>query len=931
MISMFVWEMSKIIGLGSSYRIVLIILFLSMVSFVSAQEFTIRGYVVDINKKGLNEVEVEIVELNKWTLTDSNGYFEFNSIKKGDYELWLSSLSYAKKSVKISLDEQSEDLFIVIERKSLALKEIVVTAETSKEGFSSITINQSAINHLQASSLEDILQLVPGNLSDNPSLSKANVISFREINIRKDFPDETSSLGTAIFVDGMQLCNDVNLQYLSVAMMPSTSIYNSYVASGFDLRSIPSSNIESIEVVKGVSSAEFGEILTGAVLVKTKAGYSPFNVSIKTDPNTKSFILGQGFVLKNDNGTFNYDVDYTTYIKDLRTKSGSYNRIYGTLRYSKVYNKRTKPFSLNLKANYSHSKDMNEKDKDAIGIEKNNFESNTYNFSVFGRINIDKSFISDLKYSLNSSYSSSNTQIVKLQSLSGLSQAAFYSMENSEYVIPLLNNEYYSDVSIEGRPLYVNMKLLATLFNREDYISSKFIYGLESKYKKNIGKGKTFDFSRPNNPNAVNALRPRSFSDIPALFNCSFFAEEKLSIPIKDRALALQFGLRINKFIDCDAMTIENKLTLEPRINAGFFLFKSFNLRAGWGINYKNPTLAHLYPDNAYMDKETFNNGEMYVGTTKVIKDIGDPNIRPAKNTKTEFGFDFEKLGFKVNVTGFYELIEDCFSFSKAYDLMSYNRYFLVGKANDIQYFDGVLSMGGEIKMPHVTTDFNEYNRPTNSHSILKKGIEYSIDLGILKSLNTSLLIDGAYFYNERTTEIATYNYTNSELQSNRLAKYPAGKKNITSRFNTNFRFVTHIPELRMIFSLTSQVLWFEKYKLEYDAAYFSQDGKQVLVNPIAYIDNRGKEFKIQEPDISSSDYKILVLEENAGVYRREKYPPLAQFNFKLSKEIGDNFNLSLYVNNLLNYKQRYKLTNKNSYIYRNQSLFFGFLLKISI
>lgn len=909
----------------------LTMLFLSIVSFVSAQDLTIRGRVVDINKKGLNDIGVEIVELNKWTFTDSKGYFEFDSIDKGDYELLISGLSYANKSVKIGLYKELKNFLIVIERKSLALQEVVVTAETSKKSFSSTVIHESAINHLQASSLQDILQLVPGNLSNNPSLSSANVISFRDVNKRLGFPDETSSLGTSIFVDGMQLSNDVNLQHLSVGIMPSSSLYNSYIASGFDLRTIPSSNIESIEVVKGVPSAEYGEALTGTVLVKTKAGYSPINLSLKTDPNTKSIVLGQGVVLKNDYGIFNYDIDYTTYIKDLRTTSGSYKRIYGTFRYSKVFNKKTKPFSFNLKANYSHSKDMNERDKDAIGIEKNNFESHTYNFSIFGRINLDKKIISDLKYSLNSSYSSAKTQIVKLQSLSGLSQAAFFSMKDAEYVIPLLNDEYYSNTSINGKPLYVNTKLLASLFNRGNNISSKFIYGIDAKYKRNMGKGKIFDFTRPNNPNSVNALRPRSFKDIPALFTCSFFAEEKMSIFFKEKVLSLQFGLRVNKFIDCDAMKLENKLTFEPRLNARLSLSKSLSLRAGFGINYKNPTLAHLYPDNVYLDRETFNSGDFFIGTTKVIEDVANPNIKPARNTKMELGFDFDKYGFKINVTGFHEFVKDCFSFSKVYDLMTYNRYFLTGKTDHIQYLDGMLSMGNKVRIPYVSKDFSQYNRPSNSHSILKRGIEYSVDFGVIKSLNTSLMLDGAYFYNEKINEIPTYNNTNSEFQSNRVGKYPAGEKHISSRLNTNFRFVTHIPELRMIFSLTTQVLWFENHRMKYDSAYFSEDGNQAFVNPISYIDYSGKEFNIKESQILPSDYKILILESNAREYKGEKFPPLAQFNFKLSKDIGDNFNLSLYVNNLLNYRQKYKLTNTNSYVYRNQPLFFGILLKVSM
>ena len=44
---------------------------------------------------------------------------------------------------------------------SLALKEVVVTAREGKMGSSSL-IGQSAIQHLQAKSVEDMLQLLPG-------------------------------------------------------------------------------------------------------------------------------------------------------------------------------------------------------------------------------------------------------------------------------------------------------------------------------------------------------------------------------------------------------------------------------------------------------------------------------------------------------------------------------------------------------------------------------------------------------------------------------------------------------------------------------------------------------------------------------------------------------------------------------------------------
>ena len=72
----------------------------------------------------------------------------------------------------------------------------------------------------------------------------------------------------------MQLSNDENMQtYRSIG--GNTTNYSS-INTGVDLRSIPTSNIERIEVITGIADAKYGNATTGLVLIDRKAGQYPF-------------------------------------------------------------------------------------------------------------------------------------------------------------------------------------------------------------------------------------------------------------------------------------------------------------------------------------------------------------------------------------------------------------------------------------------------------------------------------------------------------------------------------------------------------------------------------------------------------------------------------------------------------------------------------
>ena len=109
---------------------------------------------------------------------------------------------------------------------SFRLNEVSVVAQESKAGQATASnISRQAMDHLQATSVSDLLQLMPGGQIANPDMSVAKTFNIRNISgsVNKDGGpgSEMNSLGTAIYVDGSPLSNNANLQTLSPAISGS--------------------------------------------------------------------------------------------------------------------------------------------------------------------------------------------------------------------------------------------------------------------------------------------------------------------------------------------------------------------------------------------------------------------------------------------------------------------------------------------------------------------------------------------------------------------------------------------------------------------------------------------------------------------------------------------------------------------------------------
>ena len=343
-------------------KISLIVLCLCVQTFLFAQNrVSISGRVeCKTIGEGLPMTPVQILELDIFTVMDMSGRFSFERIPVGTYTFRVTCMGFRTMEEKVTVERAISDLLLVLDAQDLALEGVEVVAQRGSGMNSSSVVNRQAIEHVQASSIRDIMQLVPGALTVNTDMTSANLLTIRAL------PGETgtNALGTALIIDGAAISNDMNMQMLDNG---NTSLGNTRVTgsstamSGTDVRSISTDNIESIEVIRGIPSVEYGNMTSGAVVVRSRAGQSPLEVRFKTDPKLKQIYAGKGVHLGKNRGIFNLGADYTNAIKNLYSPVDAFNRINVNAAYSNTFAKNL-TFNLRVVGDYGLSTSKNDPD-----------------------------------------------------------------------------------------------------------------------------------------------------------------------------------------------------------------------------------------------------------------------------------------------------------------------------------------------------------------------------------------------------------------------------------------------------------------------------------------------------------------------------------------------------------------------------------------
>src|SRR5690606_12318654 len=104
--------------------------------------------------------------------------------------------------------------------------------------------------------------LQPPGLDGIQQLSlRASPISGGSTSLTDSDAGNLSAFGTLLVVDGVPLSNNANLQSLGSRSEVS---FAGTAGVGIDLRRIPATTIERVEVLRGVPSARWGDLTHGA-------------------------------------------------------------------------------------------------------------------------------------------------------------------------------------------------------------------------------------------------------------------------------------------------------------------------------------------------------------------------------------------------------------------------------------------------------------------------------------------------------------------------------------------------------------------------------------------------------------------------------------------------------------------------------------------
>jgi iron complex outermembrane receptor protein len=105
---------------------VLLIYFLLVLSPLGTwAQFALSGQVLNAQQQPVVGASVLVHEIQRGRVTDAQGKFSFEGLKKGDYHLHIQFLGYEAQSVNVRL-HQNEVLRLVLKASSLELREVLI-------------------------------------------------------------------------------------------------------------------------------------------------------------------------------------------------------------------------------------------------------------------------------------------------------------------------------------------------------------------------------------------------------------------------------------------------------------------------------------------------------------------------------------------------------------------------------------------------------------------------------------------------------------------------------------------------------------------------------------------------------------------------------------------------------------------------------------
>ena len=860
----------------------------------------VTGKITDENAQPLINVIVQDPQTKKWVYTDKDGNFSLE-VNRENSIIEISQLG--RETLELTAQEFNIQPTIILEKQTLRLDEVVVTPKKKKE-FSEITLGKEAIENVQAFSVNEVLEQLPGQFTHDFNNNEFKNVVFRSAINNTDVAKLSGSanerreyfgnraFGTSIVMNNIPLSNNENMQAFSPNTSDafglnvgntfgngSTNIFSN-ANYGLDLRELATNNIEEIEVVQGVASAKYGDMISGLVIIKTKNGETPYRASISMRDATTEFNLAKGYKL-NDQNYLNVNLNFLNSKSDPRNSLNHYNRLNATLDWK--YNNPSQTLTNNLSINVSKNLDELKENPDDFSDAKVKDDQVGIRIADNFKWKLNKSWIDTFNIDANFSYSKSTSfkeewRNVGIRAISNSTTPGIH----QAIIIPA---QYYYNMNVEGIPIatYTNFEGVKSITTKNEWIHT-FSAGFSTRTSANIGRGRYSDENSVPNYMTLSGVggslgyRDYNFRDTRTVFQFAAYAEDQIVKYFGDEAvLKMNLGLRY-----------ENQLgysTLQPRINASYGFNKYVRIRGGYGKTSKTPSLNQLYTGMRYFD-QILGDG-IYnlpgVGNIAWIESVelgeNNPNLKPIQSQQAELGFDVNLPFASLNVTGFY---------NKMTDGITTNRIPLhLSVADiDINTTDGSYTVVGEKPLNIFSSEL------INDLSSEDKGVEMFLTFDRIKPLNLDFMINASYVKTSNSKTINDYEPSSLASANEIYGVY----KPITShdeQFTIGTNFIYHLNKVGLVLSLRTEHMLIQSHNRNQDRI------------PFGYLDRNFNYFDIPEADQTNTElYGHLIQTPLKGDEKLQK--TLHNVHLRVSKDFLNGFKVSLYTTNILGLKPTY-------------------------
>ena len=920
-------------------RLLFFVIIFCQMAMLHAQQITIAGRVTDEEtQKPIEFASILMKENGLWAITGADGSFHIKNIPAGKVVLTIQCLGYATRQIALDINKDIPRLRINLKQENLKLDEVTVTAKRKdNESTTSYTIDRAALDQQQLLNVSDIATLLPGGKTVNATLMSDNRMALRSGSQEKGSP----SFGTAIEVDGMRLDNNATAGE----------------TAGASTRTISSSNIESIEIVTGIPSVEYGDLSNGVVKVNTRKGKSPFIVEGKLNQHTQQIALNKGFDLGSRSGVLNASFEHARSFSNAASPHTAYQRNILSLNYMNIFMRETTPLTLNigLTGNIGGYNAEADPDNELDGYSKSRDNNLRAHFELNWLLN--KKWITNLslrgslstvdRKSEDYTHTNSATTLANLHAMEeGYFIATNYDSNPNAPIILGPTGYWHVKQFNDSKPINGSLRLKADWTRRFDKMMSRLMLGAEYTGSRNNGQGSYYDDLR-----YAPTWREYRYDDLPALNNIALYAEEKVSIPTsKLSTLEITAGLR-------DDITIINGSeygtvsSLSPRFNGRYTFWKNRRkrvvselvLHAGWGKSVKLPSFQVLYPSPSYYDIEVFrspstaNNTTVSAWYTRPSKALYNPDLKWQYTNQTDIGIEMNIKGTRVSLSAFHHRTYNPYMATTKYTPFSYF-YTPVsalegltiptdGRTYTIDPTTGTVTVssadGSSAVVPNNERRFYLSNtRYINASPLDRYGLEWIIDFKQFKALNTSLRFDGNYYYykSEDETLFASMHNSNTKMtgtgepyqyigwyrgtNGTSTAQTSIANGAISKTLNLNTTITTHIPKIRLIMALRIEsTLYSYRKNLSnfegdvYPEYYTTWDAPDTKI-PFA---EKFQWAKDNDATLYNDLQNLVVHPNTAYVMNANRISAYYSANLSVTKEIGDHVSISFYANNFFN------------------------------